>query len=138
MLSFECFVLRFTFSKQQQQQQHHQQQQQQPEVLVKTTSRRIGSSDEDAGDVTLRGKSAPGAGPEAGPGSSGAGSVSPAFTRPYTYESNIDEDNTKRKFEPYGVGFRYDGRSSEQSQPATSPTGKSALQLTVDWSLVKR
>jgi len=82
---------------------------QKPEVLVKTTSRRIGSSDEDTSDVTVRDKPA---------------TVSPAFTRPYMYESSVDDDNTKRKFEPYGVGFRYEGRSSEQSQPPTSPSGK--------------
>ena len=82
-----------------------------PEVLVKTTSRRIGSSD-DEDEAFLR---------HSGPGS---GPVSPnsAFTRPYTYESNVD-DHSRRKFEPQGVGFRYDAHNAGHSQQPKSPNG---------------
>merc|ERR1712071_708030 len=85
-----------------------------PEVLVKTTSRRIGSSD-DEDEAFLR---------HSGPGS---GPVSPnsAFTRPYTYESNVD-DHSRRKFEPQGVGFRYDAHNAGHSQHPKSPNGSNS------------
>merc|ERR1712071_700199 len=85
-----------------------------PEVLVKTTSRRIGSSD-DEDEAFLR---------HSGPGS---GPVSPnsAFTRPYTYESNVD-DHSRRKFEPQGVGFRYDAHNAGHSQQPKSPNGSNS------------
>lgn len=78
-------------------------------MLVKTTSRRIGS-DEESSIAALE--------------SNTSAATSPGFTRSYTYESTEDS-GPKRRFEPQGLGFRYDGPSSIGAQQPNSPTGKS-------------
>ena len=98
---------------------------------MKTTSRRIGSGEE-AGlspkskDETRLSSTLPAS---TSPTSTSRTSTSPTstsptsgFTRPYTYEAS-DDANTKRRFEPQSMGFRYEGQSSTGVQQQKSPTG---------------
>ncbi|XP_057373633.1 band 4.1-like protein 3 isoform X2 [Daphnia carinata] len=82
----------------------------QREVLVKTTSRRIGS-DEESGVSASEGLPTT--------------TTSPGFTRSYTYNATEDS-GTKRRFEPQSLGFRYDGQPSVGAQQPNSPTGSSS------------
>lgn len=79
-------------------------------MLVKTTSRRIGSDEENSSSALEGGNT--------------SATTSPGFTRSYTYESTEDS-GPKRRFEPQGLGFRYDGPTSIGAQQPNSPTGKS-------------
>jgi hypothetical protein len=80
-------------------------------VLVKTTTRRIGS-DEETSLSQSEGMA--------------AGTTSPGFTRSYTYNSPEDS-GIKRRFEPQSLGFRYDGQTTTETQQPKSPTGKEYL-----------
>ncbi|XP_046444093.1 protein 4.1 homolog isoform X3 [Daphnia pulex] len=82
----------------------------QPEVLVKTTSRRIGSDEETSPSALKSGTTA---------------TTSPGFTRSYTYDSP-EESDMKRRFEPQNLGFRYDGQPVSGTQQPNSPTGSSS------------
>lgn len=76
---------------------------------MKTTRRRIGSDDEV--EPPLKSKSGVSA------------STSPGFTRPYVYETSEADPNSKRRYEPQGMGFRYDAQSGTGAQQPKSPTG---------------
>lgn len=82
----------------------------QREVLVKTTTRRIGS-DEESGVSASEGLTTT--------------TTSPGFTRSYTYNATEDS-GAKRRFEPQSLGFRYDGQTSTAAQQPNSPTGSSS------------
>jgi hypothetical protein len=80
-------------------------------VLVKTTSRRIGSDEETSPSALKSGTTA---------------TTSPGFTRSYTYDSP-EESDMKRRFEPQNLGFRYDGQPVSGTQQPNSPTGMRLL-----------
>ena len=78
--------------------------------MVKTTSRRIGSDEEADPSFKTQGGMSP--------------STSPGFTRPYVYETPEVDPTSKRRYEPQGMGFRYDPQSAAAAaQQPKSPTG---------------
>jgi hypothetical protein len=52
--------------------------------------------------------------------------TSPGFTRSYTYDTT-EESDTKRRFEPQNLGFRYDGQPVSGTPQPNSPTGKTSF-----------